>query len=185
MWADLCAVAVGCPQLLVVQGGFLESCVGCSPCGQVGCRGLVEAGMSQTWLPEHLGYYSTWIGIWGFFRCSFFLIWHWEGLGCSWWHWTLLLLPCSPLYSNSDCRCFKPLFTLSNCVFLLVKNCSINYPTRKPWESCNSCDLGCFWSQFQFGIAEGSSWKVQTWGGAGFSVRQGCLTLFGLMQSRE
>lgn len=33
--------------------------------------------------PEHLGYQSTWTGIWGFFVVHFFLIWKWEGLGCS------------------------------------------------------------------------------------------------------
>lgn len=38
---------------------------------------------SETWVPEHLGYQSTGIGIWGFFVVDFFLIWQWEGLGCS------------------------------------------------------------------------------------------------------
>lgn len=60
----------------------MESSVGCSHCRQVGCRGLVEAEKSETWVLEHLGYQSSWIGIWGFF-VHFFLIWKWEGLGCS------------------------------------------------------------------------------------------------------
>lgn len=61
----------GEPQLLVVLGR-----VPGAQCGLCTLQTGLGAGES-----EHLGYQSTWIGIWGFF-VHFFLIWKWEGLGC-------------------------------------------------------------------------------------------------------
>lgn len=80
-----------------------------------------EGGKRETCVPVHHGCVCT-------AGCAGCLLW---GIADTSQLNTLLLIPCSPLYSNLDCWCVKPLFTLSNCVFLLVKNYSINYPTRK------------------------------------------------------